>query len=306
MHNQKPDQAFQHKTVFLEEGVELLNPGANKVFIDVTLGGGGHTRRLLESDPSIKVVALDWDKRAIENAEQNLKPLFGDRLELVFANFASIHRVLKNLNIEAVDGILADFGTSQDQIFTKDGFAFSVDSPLDMRMSNSHKHVTAQMILARATEQELEIIFSRYGGEKFARPIAKRIVATRAKNPLKTTFELAQLVHDVIVPRSSRKVSFSVHPATKVFQALRIAVNGELENIEHFLKIAPQLLKGGGRLVCISFHSLEDRLVKNYFKDFCLQSLTAKIITKKAIIPSEELSLLNPSCRSAKMRCLEK
>lgn len=297
---------FEHKTVFLDEAIELLGPLPHKVFLDVTLGGGGHTKKLLEFDPSIKVIALDWDKRAIENAEQILKPIFGDRLELVFANFVSIARVLKNLGLEFVDGILADFGTSQDQIFNKDGFAFSVDSPLDMRMSNSHKHTTAQTILERATEEELELIFSRYGGEKFARPIAKRIVATREKNPILTTFELAKLVESVILPKTSRKITLSCHPATKVFQALRIAVNSELENIEHFLKYAPLALKPGGKLVCISFHSLEDRLVKNFFKDFCLQNPSSKIVTKKAIIPTEEQCRSNPSTRSAKMRCLEK
>jgi 16S rRNA (cytosine1402-N4)-methyltransferase len=160
--------------------------------------------------------------------------------------------------------------------------------------------------LAKASAEELSAIFSRYSGERYAKLIAKRIVESRELTPLTSTFELAKLVERAVLSRTSRKIVLKTHPATKVFQALRIAVNSELENIEHFLKQAYQVLKPGARLVCISFHSLEDRLVKNFFKDFCLQNPTSKIVTNKAIVPSEQQILANPSCRSAKLRAFEK
>lgn len=302
-------QAFKHKTVFLEEAVDFLQPNQNsepKTFVDGTLGGAGHTRRLLESNPKCRVIAIDWDKRAIENAEQNLKPEFGDRLELVFSSFTALSQILKKLKIEQVDGILADFGTSQDQIFYKEGFSFSNDTPLDMRMSTSHKHITAKTIVNQASEKELETIFSRYGQERFSRSIAKRIVATRGKAPITTTLQLAELVQKVVCFKTKSKIHFKTHPATRVFQALRIAVNAELDNIEHFLRQAHSALKPGGRLACISFHSLEDRIVKEFFKNFALQDQNLKILTNKALAPTDEQIAQNPSCRSAKLRAIQK
>lgn len=299
---------FTHKTVFLDQAAQFLNPtaGQGKVFVDATLGGGGHTKAILESDPTCKVIGIDWDRKAVENAEINLKPIFGDRLELVFSNFTGIKLVLKNLKITMVDGILADFGTSQEQILSKDGFSFSKDTPLDMRMSNSHKHITAEKILNEASQEELELIFSRFGQERFSRVIARRIVEQREKTPLKTTAQLAELVLKVVAAKTSSKVTWKIHPATKVFQALRIAVNAELDNINQFLRQAYQVLKPGGIFVCISFHSLEDVLVKNFFKDRVFENQSSKMLTNKAIFPTEEQIHENPSCRSAKMRIFQK
>ncbi len=304
--NQNPE--FQHKTVFLKEAVEFFShsSGQNKVFVDATLGGGGHTKALLEADPTCKVIAIDWDRKAIENAHFNLKPIFGDRIEIVFSNFTGIAQILKNLKIGQVDGILADFGTSQNQITSNDGFSFSIETSLDMRMSNSHKHVTAETILNQASAQELEHIFSRFGQERFSRIIARKIVEFREKTPITTTKELADLVLKIVASKSNPKTRWKIHPATKVFQALRIAVNGELDNIDHFLRQAYQVLKPGGIFACISFHSLEDVMVKNFFRDRIFENQTSKLLAKKAIFPSEEQIHENPSCRSAKMRVLQK
>lgn len=297
---------FKHKTVLLEEAVQLLKPEGKKILVDATLGGGGHTQLILESGKNCKVIATDWDKRAIENAEQKLKPKFGDRLELVFSSFTALGQILKKLKIESVDGILADFGTSQDQIFNKEGFSFSSNTPLDMRMSTSHKHTTAKTIVNQASQQELETIFSRYGQERFSRTIARRIVEQRKKAPLTNTLELAELVRAVYCFKTKNKIHFKTHPATRVFQALRIAVNAELENIEHFLRQAWAALKPGGRLVCISFHSLEDRIVKDFFRNFLLSNPDSKLVLNKALPPTEEQIKENPSCRSAKLRAIEK
>lgn len=303
------NKTFSHKTVFLDQAVQFLNPKdgrASKIFVDATLGGGGHTRAILESDPTCKVIAIDWDRKAVENAEINLKPVFGDRLELAFSNFTGIKLILKKLGISVVDGILADFGTSQEQIISKDGFSFSKDTPLDMRMSNSHKHITAEAIVNQASQEELELIFSRFGQERFSRPIARKIVEQREKNPLKTTAQLAELVLKIVAAKSNPKTKWKIHPATKVFQALRIAVNGELDNIDQFLRQAYQALKPGGIFVCISFHSLEDVLVKNFFKDRVFENQDSKILTNKAVSPTEDQIAANPSCRSAKMRVFQK
>lgn len=295
-------QYTYHIPVLLAEVLEYLNPKPNGIYIDCTFGGGGHTRAILEKEPTCRVIAMDWDMKAFELNSEKLIEEFGDRVEFVWSNFAQIEHKIKPLNLPHIDGILADFGTSQYQIKSRPGFSFSIDSPLDMRMSPSHQKVTAAMILNNASEKELNHIFTVYGEEYRSRPIVAAIIQERAKKPFRTTKQLADLLQKV-TPRAGRKI----HPATKVFQALRIAVNQELDQIETFMPAALRLLSPGGRLVCISFHSLEDRLVKQYFRDkdkelnseFCL-------LTPRVVIAGDEELAINPSSRSAKLRAIEK
>lgn len=295
-------QYTYHIPVLITEVLEYLNPKPNGIYIDCTFGGGGHTRAILEKEPTCRVIAMDWDMKAFELNSDTLMEEFGDRVELVWSNFAQIEHKIKPLNLPHIDGILADFGTSQYQIKSRPGFSFSIDTPLDMRMSPSHQKVTAAMILNNASEKELNHIFTVYGEEYKSRPIVAAIIQERAKKSFRTTKQLADLLQKV-TPRAGRKI----HPATKVFQALRIAVNQELDQIETFMPAALRLLSPGGRLVCISFHSLEDRLVKQYFRDrdkelnseFCL-------LTPRVVIAGDEELAINPSSRSAKLRAIEK
>lgn len=286
-----------HKSVLTKEVLEGLDLKPNGIYVDVTFGGGGHTRAILQAEPTCKVIALDWDKVAIETNAPALEEEFGDRLKVVWGNFARLHFIIKKeLKGALVDGILADFGTSQFQIHHKEGFSFAQDSPLDMRMSPAHQRVTAEHILNTFSEKDLATIFFEFGEEPKSRRIARAIVEQRKEKPFKTTRQLAELI-EKIIPKTR------IHPATKVFQALRIYVNRELKNIEIFLKAAINALKPGGRLACISFHSLEDRIVKTIFRE---NGDKLKIVTKKPIVASLEEVEENPSARSAKLRIAEK
>lgn len=289
---------YQHKSVLTKEVVEYLSPQPGKLYIDVTFGGGGHTRAILQAEPHCKVIGVDWDTKAIELNGPQLKEEFGDRVELVWSNFGHLTQSLKKIKVTKVDGILADFGTSQFQITSAPGFSFSKDTALDMRMSPGHYKKTAYMILRYASEEELIKIFFDYGQERHARKIARAIVATReSKEPVKTTGELARLIESVI-GRTGR-----IHPATKVFQALRIVVNDELNNIKSLLKQSLSLLNPDGRIVCISFHSLEDVLVKQFFKE---HSHEFALLTKKVVVAGSEEVSANPSSRSAKLRAAQR
>lgn len=282
-----------------KEVLESLNLKPNGLYIDVTFGGGGHTRAILEAEPTCRVIALDWDKIAIEQNAPALEEEFGERFKVVWSNFAKLYHVLKKEKISQVDGILADFGTSQHQIHHKEGFSFAQDSPLDMRMSPAHQRVTAEHIINTFSEKELANIFFEYGEEPKSRKIARAIVEQRTITPFKTTRQLAELVAQVARYKKPSKT----HPATRVFQALRIYVNKELENIEIFIKAAINALAPGGRLACISFHSLEDRIVKTLFRD---NQDKVEVLTKKPIMAGEEELEENPSARSAKLRIAEK
>ena len=269
------------------------------VYVDATFGGGGHTRALLEAEPTCRVIAFDWDKHAIELNSTELELDFGERISFQWGNFAQITQLLKKMRITQVDGILADFGTSQYQITESAGFSFNVDTPLDMRMSPSHFKTTAYDVVNRATEQELATILFEFGEEYSARKLAHFIVKHRQEEGfIETTKELADVILKVI-PRFSRPV----HPATKTFQALRIFVNDELNNIKSLLTQSLSLLKPSGHIVCISFHSLEDRIVKQFFKEHPTE-LT--ILTKKVVIATPEELAVNPSARSAKLRAAAK
>jgi 16S rRNA (cytosine1402-N4)-methyltransferase len=292
-----------HKSVLTKEVLENLNPQPNKTYLDATFGGGGHTKAILEKEPLCKVIALDWDKHAIE---QNAPPLieqFGDRLKVVWGNFALLNRILETEDIKQLDGFIADFGTSQFQIKQTPGMSFQENTPLDMRMSQSHHAVKASEVLNIFTEKELADIFFKLGEEKNSRRIARAIVEYRKREKFKTTGQLTKLIESIIPRYHGMHKKYHIHPATKVFQALRIFVNKELENIDNFLHLTLKYLTPSSRLVCISFHSLEDRIVKNFFRE---HQNELKIITKKPITATPDELILNPSSRSAKLRAAEK
>jgi 16S rRNA (cytosine1402-N4)-methyltransferase len=293
-------QTTYHKSVLVNEVLQYLDPQPGKVYIDATFGGGGHTRAILDKEPNCKVIAFDWDTKALEHGQQMLEQ-YGERLEFMWGNFASIYMLLKKHKIDRVDGVLADFGTSQTQIFTKDGFSFTQDSFLDMRMSSAHYKTTAAEILNKSSEEKLANIFFELGEEGMARKIAKTIVEERKKKKFKMTSQLVDLIVKIKGPKRGK----AAHPATKVFQALRIYVNHELENIECFLQAMPKVLNDAGRVVCISFHSLEDRLVKHFFKEFGHTTVNQgrfEILTPRVVIATPEELAQNLSARSACLR----
>jgi len=286
-----------HKPVLVEEVLTYLNPQPGKVYLDVTFGGGGHTRAILEREPHCSVIALDWDSVALEKNGYPLQDEFPGRLTLLWGNFSQVDRHLKKEHLGPVDGILADFGTSQYQLLERAGFSFNNDTPLDMRMSPAHQKVTAAEIINKATENKLFEIFRDLGQETRAKKIARVIVQERSIKPIVTTRQLAQLI-ERIVPRGAKKI----HPATQVFQALRMYVNKELENIHSFLIASLRILKPEGRVACISFHSLEDRLVKNFFREHAVMQPLLELVTAHVVQATEEEVRVNASSRSAKLR----
>jgi len=269
------------------------------LYLDGTFGLGGHTKEILKrSAPDGRVVAFDWDEEAIAQGLANVDP-FQKRLTVVRQNFAEIDSGLREAGHEVVNGILIDIGLSSLQLDEgKRGFSFRIDEPLDMRM-DQRREITAAAIVAEATEKELADIFYYYGEEKQARRIAGRIVEERKKNRIATTAQLADLVAWAI-PKKFHPPR--LHVATKVFQALRIAVNDELANLAAILEKGAAHLTPGGRICIISFHSLEDRIVKRTFTD--LPQLT--VITKKPLIPQKSEIMNNPRSRSARLRVAER
>jgi len=292
----------QHKPVLMKEVLEYLNVKPHGVYVDVTLGGGGHTKMILDAEPTCKIVALDWDKSVVETTGKRLEEEYPGRFTAIWGNFSKITLLLKKHKIGKVDGILADFGTSQIQIGNTPGLSVYRDAFLDMRMSNSHFKETAYDVVNGYSEKNLADIIFHLGGERHSRAIARACVEQRKKKKIKTTQDLV----DVVISALSITKKSKIHPATRTFQALRIYVNKELDNIKSFLKNSLPLLKEGGRLVCISFHSLEDGIVKHFFKDAARNNNPAvHILTKKVCIASEEELEENKSSRSAKLRALE-
>lgn len=285
-----------HIPVLLNEVIDWLKPSGGKTFVDGTLGGGGHTAALAQRvGAKGLVIAFDLDPAAIARAEESLA---GQSVNLVQANFAEIPAVLAQLEIPAVNGILLDLGLSSDQLADAErGFSFQTDGPLDLRF-NPDEGEAAWELLARIGEAHLADMIFKFGEERYSRRIARQIVAARRAAPLRTADQLAELVRSC-VPRSRNS---KIDPATRTFQALRIAVNGELDALESALGSLPDCLLPGGRLAIISFHSLEDRLVKNAFRDE--DRLT--VLTRKPIVASEAESTKNPRARSAKLRVAER
>jgi len=296
------NQIVQHKPVLLAEVLHFLEPQPGKIYVDVTLGGGGHTRAILMQQPDCKIIGMDWDESVITTTGAALAQEFPGRFFPIWGNFSKINFALHKAGYHKVDGILADFGTSQIQIASTAGLSIYKDKFLDMRMSPSFFKVTAQDVIKNFSEKELAKIFFDFGQESHGNKIARLIVETRQKNPIKTTMQLAKLIETIVPYKKDSKI----HPATKVFQALRIFVNKELENIQSFLMNSTKVLAPGSRLVCISFHSLEDRLVKNCFRDWARAGIPAvEVLTPRVCIATKEELAVNKSARSAKLRAIK-
>ena len=291
-----------HRSVLTNEVIHFLKLVRNGRYVDCTFGGGGHTKAILEAEPTATVIAFDWDTTALEVNGKPLQEKFQGRLTLVWGSFIVLEKKLKKMGIECVDGILADFGTSLYQLKHRPGFSFAGDTPLDMRMSPAYQKVTAADVLNTEREAVLVKILREFGEEPHARRIARAIVSQRQRSPFKTTKQLVDLLYSLGV-----KGKRHLHPATRVFQGLRIFVNKELENIQLFLPQAFTSLCPGARLVCISFHSLEDRIVKHFFKEKVIKKpSTGLLVTPKVVTATEKERKTNPSARSAKLRVLER
>lgn len=290
-----------HIPVLLKEVIEYLDLRNGDIIVDATFGDGGHSREILKKIlPRGKIIAIDFDQKAIDRGKILFKE-FEKNIIFVRANFKEIENILAKLKIKKVNGILADLGFSSSQIENPEyGFAFLKESKLDARLSSDFK-ISAKEVINQFSQRELEVIFRKYGEERFSRRIAEEIIKARSKKEIETTTELGEIVKKAIPRKFWPK---KIHPATRVFQALRIYVNQELENLEEFLQKAPLLLKENGKLIIISYHSGEDRLVKNYFKKFA-QTGNFEILTKKPIRPNQEEINHNPRSRSAKMRVLK-
>ena len=304
---------FSHVTVLLREAVDGLDIRPDGVYIDGTAGGGGHSAEILSRLTTGSLYSIDQDPDAIATVTERFR---GDsRSHIVQGNFGQMKRLLNDLGVTAADGVLLDIGVSSHQLDERSrGFSYHEDAPLDMRMSQSGE--TAADLVNTLSVGELSRIISLYGEEKFAFSIAKGIARYREEKPIETTLELAEIVKENVPQRVRR----DGHPARKTFQAIRIAVNHELDVLETGLQDAFELLNKGGRLSVITFHSLEDRIVKQFMRDkaegctcpkdfpvcVCGKKPQVKIITRKPILPSEEELEANPRARSAKLRICEK
>lgn len=305
-----------HKPVLLKECIEGLNIKPEGIYLDGTLGRAGHSLEIVKRLSSGRLIAIDRDMTAIEESRKTLEP-FMDRVTLVHGNFRDLKSILDGLNIDRVDGMLFDLGVSSPQLDDKErGFSYMADAPLDMRMDKGET-LSAYEVVNGWDEQRLRKILFEYGEERYAARIAEAIVKRRQRKPIETTLELVEIIKSAMPAAALREKQ---HPAKRSFQAIRIAVNDELGSISDMLSDAVDRLRAGGRLAVISFHSLEDRLVKNAMqsgekgctcpKDFpvcvCGFKPKLKVITRKPITASEEEIRENPRARSAKLRIAER
>jgi 16S rRNA (cytosine1402-N4)-methyltransferase len=288
-----------HEPVMLAETVEMLAPARGGLFVDCTVGLGGHSRALLDAGAT-QLIGLDRDADALAIARERLAP-WAERLELVHADYRDLPRVLDDRGIAAVDGALADFGVSSMQLDSARGFTFRRDEPLDMRMDRSQGPTVADL-LRDVDEQDLADVIFQHGEERFSRRIARAIVTARTSTPIVTTGQLAEIVRRAVPRRGYQRID----PATRTFQALRIWVNRELEGIDAFLAEAVRRLRAGARLAVITFHSLEDRIVKHTFRALAHGEAALRILTKRPLVPSEAEVERNPRARSAKLRVMER
>ena len=296
-----------HVPVMTAEALQFLQPERGGLFVDCTVGLGGHARALLEAGAT-RLIGLDRDRDALARARDTLTP-WADRVDLVHADYRSIADVLDAREAPAIDGALADLGVSSLQFDSPGrGFSFQRDEPLDMRMDVSAGDTAADLV-AQATEEELANAIFTYGEERFSRRIARALVYARREAPVDTTGRLAAIVRRAI-PR--RGAPMRIDPATRTFQALRIWVNRELDGLDGFLDTAARRLRAGARLVVITFHSLEDRIVKHTFRALESASkdgttdVAIKVLTKRPLVPGEDEIRLNPRARSAKLRAVER
>ncbi|MBA4389678.1 MAG: 16S rRNA (cytosine(1402)-N(4))-methyltransferase [Syntrophus sp. (in: bacteria)] len=283
-----------HIPVLLEEVLQNMVSVEDGQFVDATLGGGGHTYRILERYKQIRVIGIDADEVALTIAEEALRE-FKDRVTLVRGNFKNLKEILQGIGVSSIDGILFDLGTSTYQIMGKRGFSFNDDEALDMRM-DIREELTAYDIVNCYRVDELATVLFEYGEEEKSRRIARAIVETRKKKPIETAKELA----DIVAKAKWRRGR--IHPATKTFQAIRIETNHELESLKKGVESAVEVLNPKGRIGVISFHSLEDRMIKEFFRN----SPALKRLTKKPLRPERKEILTNPRSRSAKLRVAEK
>lgn len=292
---------YAHLPVLIEQVIEFLDPHPNGIYVDCTLGGAGHALKILErSSPTGRLIGIDRDGEAIEEAYIRLKP-YEARTTLIHGNFSDLRDILRELNISKVEGIVMDLGVSYQQLIDeKRGFSFQSEGPLDMRMDRTQRKTASQLINTLSRE-ELEGILRRYGEGRWGRKIAKAIVRHRQKTPIVTTIQLRDIISSAVLKPPRR-----IHPATKAFQAIRIAVNDELNNLEKAIRDGIPLLRSGGRLCILSFHSLEDRIVKETFRQYEKLTGLITIITKKPIAPSKGEISENPRARSAKLRVAER
>jgi len=299
MNAELPDYRSIHQPVLMREVVKLLSPRPGAVIVDGTLGMGGHSEALLAAYPTIEVIGIDRDEDALHG------------------NYRNCVDILGTLGVEKIDGFLLDLGLSSLQLDRPErGFSFRTSGPLDMRMDRTYG-VSAADLVNDASVEELSGIISRYGEERFARRVASAIVAARAKGKIETTDKLARIVYDAI-PRKFHPLR--IHPATRTFQALRIAVNDELDNLEKGLEVGFSVLSAGGVMAVISFHSLEDRIVKGFFRYkalscicppdlpvcMCDKKVEVEVLTKRPIAPGDEEISVNPRARSSKLRAARK
>jgi 16S rRNA (cytosine1402-N4)-methyltransferase len=310
------NMAFEHKSVLLDETIENLNIKPEGIYVDGTLGGGGHSYEIAKRLTTGRLIGIDQDEAAIKAAGERLAE-FTDKVTIVRSNFCDIKRVLQELQIEQVDGILLDLGVSSYQLDTPErGFSYKEDAPLDMRMDTRNTK-TAKDIVNGYTEMELYRIIRDYGEDNFAKNIAKHIVRMRQEKPLETTYELIEAIKAAI-PMKLRVTTG--HPAKRTFQAIRIELNRELEVLKDTLQDLIELLTPEGRLCIITFHSLEDRIVKSCFKTkenpcicppsfpvcACGRVSQGKVISRKPILPSEEELEINKRSKSAKLRVFQR
>ena len=307
---------FNHVSVLLNECLEGLNIKENGIYVDGTLGGAGHSSEILKRlSKEGRLIGIDQDTDALKAAKERLKDY--SNVTFVHSNFSNIENVLNNLNIDGVDGILMDLGVSSYQLDEGErGFSYMKDSPLDMRM-NRENDFSAYNVVNEYSEEDLYRIIRDYGEEKFAKRIASFIVENRQEKNIETTLELVEIIKNAIPAKARRE---GPHPAKRTFQAIRIEVNSELSILNKTIEDGVEKLNKGGRMAIITFHSLEDRIVKNKFRDLavscrcpkefpvcvCGEKAKVKIISRKAIEPTKEEVEINPRSRSAKLRVIEK
>ena len=307
---------FYHISVLLEECLDGLNIRPDGIYVDGTLGGAGHSGQIAKRLTTGRLIGIDRDPVALEAAGKRLEP-YSDRVTLVHSNFSQMKQVLGDLRIDGVDGILLDLGVSSPQLDDGErGFSYMVDAPLDMRM-NSGDSLNAETVVNTWPQEELKRILYNYGEERYAPQIAAAICRRREVAPIKTTLELVDIIRSAMPPAALREKQ---HPAKRSFQAIRIAVNDELGAVEQIMEDAVGLLKPGGRLAIITFHSLEDRIVKNGMAEaakgctcppnfpvcVCGKKPLVKLVSRKPIVASDEELEANPRSRSAKLRVCEK
>ena len=307
---------FHHVSVLLEECLEALHIRPDGIYVDGTLGGAGHSSQIVKRLTTGLHIGIDRDRVALQAASERLAP-YMDRVKLVHSNFSQLDEVLDSLNIETVDGILLDLGVSSPQLDDSSrGFSYMADAPLDMRM-NAQDSLSAYEVVNTWSQEELRKILFEYGEERYAPQIAGAIVRRRETKPIESTLELVDVIRSAMPPQALREKQ---HPAKRSFQAIRIAVNDELGAVRRVMEVAIPRLRKGGRLAVITFHSLEDRIVKNAMLEaakgctcppsfpvcVCGNQPKVKILTKKPIVSGSEELDRNPRARSAKLRVCEK